>query len=298
MLRTAFWFDADLVESILEPGKFDYWRIIPLVLLHIGCFLAFYVGTSKTALVVAGLSYFLRMFAITGFYHRYFAHKTFKTNRFWQFIFAFIGASAAQRGALWWASHHRAHHRHADKKDDLHSPLQHGFLWSHMGWFFSSDAFKTNYKAVSDLAKFPELRWLNRFDTLVAWIYALGLYTLGCLLEKYYPSLHTNGMQLLVWGFFIATVLVFHATCSINSLAHKFGTKPFATPDNSRNNLLLAIVTLGEGWHNNHHFYCGSARQGFYWWQIDITFYLLWVLAKLGLIYDLRPVRLPKGNLT
>lgn len=294
ILKTWLGFDADTIEKTLVSETFDCWRAIPLLLLHLGCFAVIWVGVSKLAILVAIVSYFGRMFAITGFYHRYFSHKTFKVNRFWQFVFALIGASAAQRGALWWASHHRHHHRHADKEQDPHSPIQHSFIWSHMGWFFSSNSFKTNYAAVSDLAKYPELRWLNRFDTLIPLLYACSLWLLGSLLSDYYPALHTSGTQLVVWGFLIATVFVFHATCSINSLAHRFGTRDFETPDNSRNNLWLALITLGEGWHNNHHFYPNSTRQGFYWWQIDITFYGLWVLSKLGIIHSLRPIRFEK----
>lgn len=295
VLRT--WLDADFAESHLKHSGLDWSRMVPFVLLHLACLTVFWVGVSPIALEIMALTYTLRMFAITGFYHRYFSHKTFKTHRICQFLFAILGASAAQRGPLWWASHHRSHHRHADTPQDPHSPHHKGFVWSHLGWFFSPNAFKTDYTKVPDWVKFPELYWLNRYDTVVPLCLAAGLYALGHTLHHYGIEYHTSGPQLLVWGFFMSTVLLFHATSCINSLAHVWGRRAYATPDHSRNSFLLALVTLGEGWHNNHHFYQISARQGFRWWQIDMTFYLLWCFSKLGLIRDLRPVRLDRGRL-
>ena len=295
VLRT--WLDADFAESRLKDSGLDWFRMIPFVLLHLGCLAVFWVGVSPIALGIMAVTYIVRMFAITGFYHRYFSHKTFQTHRIYQFLFAILGASAAQRGPLWWASHHRSHHRYADTPQDPHSPHHKGFIWSHLGWFFSPNAFKTDYTKVADWVKFPELYWLNRYDTVVPLCLAGGLYGLGEVLHRYASDYHTSGPQLLVWGFFISTVLLFHATSCINSLAHVWGRRAYETPDHSRNSLLLALITLGEGWHNNHHFYPASARPGFRWWQIDATFYLLWSLSKLGFIRDLRPVRLDRGSI-
>jgi stearoyl-CoA desaturase (delta-9 desaturase) len=254
------------------------------------CLGVIWVGWSWTAIWVAALLYFVRMFAITGFYHRYFSHKAFKTNRFWQFIFGILGNASVQRGPLWWASHHRHHHRFTDMEEDVHSPSRHGFWWSHIGWLTSKANFPTNYKYVAEWARFPELRWLNRFDTVVPFLLALALFVLGEILERYAPHLGTNGMQLLVWGFFISSVVLLHATVTINSFDHMYGTRRYDTPDTSRNNSLLALITLGEGWHNNHHHYAVAARQGFYWWEFDITYYLLVLLSWLGIVRDLRPV--------
>jgi stearoyl-CoA desaturase (delta-9 desaturase) len=230
------------------------------------------------------------MFAITGFYHRYFSHKAFKTNRFWQFLFAVIGNAAVQRGPLWWAAHHRHHHRYTDLPDDVHSPKQHGFWWSHLGWLTSRGNFPTRTKYIKEWARFPELRWMNRFDTVIPVLLAGSIYLWGVVLETYAPSLGTNGPQMLVWGFFISTVVLLHATLTINSLDHMIGTRRYNTNDTSRNNAVLAILTLGEGWHNNHHCYAVSARQGFRWWELDITYYLLLLLCRLGVVRDLRPV--------
>ena len=201
-----------------------------------------------------------------------------------------MGASAVQRGPLWWASHHRHHHINSDKIEDAHSPVKHGFLWSHLGWFLSNDHFATQTERVKDLAKFIELRLLDRFDVIIPTLLAISIYSLGMWLEDYYPSFNTNGLQLLVWGFSISTVFLYHATFTVNSLAHIWGKRRYATTDHSRNNVWIALFTLGEGWHNNHHHYPGSARQGFYWWEIDFTYYGLKLLSACGLIWDLRTV--------
>ena len=287
------WFDSEAnIESISvnDQKKVDWLRIVPLLFLHLMCFGVFWVGWSWTAIWVALLLYCIRMFAITGFYHRYFSHKAFKTNRFWQFIFGALGNASVQRGPLWWAAHHRHHHRFTDQDRDVHSPSRHGFWWSHIGWLTSKANFPTNYKYVAEWARYPELCWLNRYDTAVPVLLALGLYIFGALLERFAPQLGTNGLQMVVWGFFISTTVLLHATVTINSLDHMYGSRRYDTPDTSRNNVLLALITLGEGWHNNHHHYAVSARQGFFWWEIDITYYALVLLARLGIVRDLRPV--------
>jgi stearoyl-CoA desaturase (Delta-9 desaturase) len=232
----------------------------------------------------------VRMFAITGFYHRYFSHRSFKTSRIGQFIFGLLGASAVQRGPIWWAAHHRHHHRYSDKPEDIHSPVQQGFFWSHMGWFMSHKHFAADLSRVKDLLKYPELRFLDRFDIAVPTALGVGVFLLGVLLKHVAPGLGTNGWQMLVWGFFVSTVAVYHGTYTINSLSHVFGRQRYNTGDTSRNNVWLAIITLGEGWHNNHHHYPASVRQGFYWWEFDITFYMLKVMAFFGVIWDLKPV--------
>ena len=287
------WFDTAQAPLPLDDPRaerIDWLRAAPFVALHLACLGVFWVGVSPTALAVAALMYALRMFALTGFYHRYFSHRTFRTSRTVQFVFAVIGAACVQRGPLWWAAHHRNHHRHADTALDPHSPGVHGFLWSHMGWFLTPRAFRTELERVPDLAAYPELRWLDRYDIAVPVLLAVALYALGVLLHHVAPGLHTSGAQLLVWGFFVSTVVLFHATVTINSLAHRFGSRRFATRDDSRNNPWLALLTFGEGWHNNHHYFPRSARQGFRWWEIDLTWYGLKLMALLGLVHDLKPV--------
>lgn len=293
LLSVVRWFDTEAAVDEIEsegPQKVDWARVVPFIFMHVMCLGVFWVGWSWTAVWVAVALYFFRMFAITGFYHRYFSHKAFKTSRFWQFLFAVAGNSAVQRGPLWWAAHHRHHHRFADTEKDVHSPLQHGFLWSHMGWITSKANFPTRKKFVRDWFRFPELCWLNRFDIVVPLILAAALFLAGEMLARYAPDLKTNGGQLLIWGFFISTVGLFHATVTINSLDHMIGRRRYNTPDTSRNNAILALVTLGEGWHNNHHHYAISARGGFFWWEIDITYYLLVAMSWIGIVKNLRPV--------
>ncbi|WP_233237009.1 acyl-CoA desaturase [Bordetella sp. LUAb4] len=285
------WIDSQAPgAATVDDDRIDWLRALPFALLHLGCLGVIWTGTSTAALTVAALSYALRMFALTGFYHRYFSHRTFRATRRVQFVFALLGASCAQRGPLWWAAHHRHHHRHADDFQDLHSPRQRGFWWSHMGWFLTRRAFATDLARVPDLRGYAELRWLDRYDVAVPAALALSCYALGAALHAWAPGLDTNGPQMLVWGFFISTVALFHATVTINSLAHRHGKRRYATRDDSRNNLWLALLTFGEGWHNNHHFYPGSARQGFRPLEIDITWYGLRLLAAAGVIRDLKPV--------
>ncbi|MGD9151928.1 MAG: acyl-CoA desaturase [Desulfobacterales bacterium] len=290
------WFDTEAsVEYVAEADakQVDWLRIIPFLIMHLMCLGVIWVGWSWFAVLTAAVLYLIRMFAITGFYHRYFSHNAFKTNRFWQFMFAVLGNSSVQRGPLWWAAHHRHHHRYADTNKDIHSPSQHGFMWSHMGWLTSPANFPTKMQYVKDWAKFPELRWINRFDIVIPVLLAVALFFGGILLETYAPQLETKGPQLLIWGFFISTVVLFHGTVTINSLDHMFGSRRYNTPDTSRNNAILALITLGEGWHNNHHHYAITARQGFFWWEIDMTYYLLKVFSWLGIVWDLRGI--PQG---
>lgn len=287
------WFDTQVTGEPLESAqadRIDWLRAAPFVALHVGCLGAIWTGVSPIALAVAGALYAVRMFALTAFYHRCFSHRTFRASRGVQFVFAALGASCVQRGPLWWAAHHRNHHREADTVRDPHSPGIHGFLWSHIGWFLTPRAFRTDLARVPDLARFPELRWLDRYDIAVPVALAAAVYGLGALLWRLAPQLHTSAAQMLVWGFLISTVALFHATVTINSLAHRFGSRRFDTRDDSRNNVWLALITFGEGWHNNHHHFPGTVRQGFLWWEIDLTWYVLELMAALGLVERLKPL--------
>ena len=285
------WFDnAAAVPQAGSARGIDWARVVPFIALHLGCLAVFWTGWSGTAVLTALTLYAVRMFAITGFYHRYFSHKAFRTSRAMQLAFAVLGATAVQRGPLWWASQHRHHHAHADGEHDAHSPRRHGFLWAHLGWFLARENFAARGEVVKDLAKYPELRFLDRFDVAVPLLLVAFLYGTGEWLAHARPELATDGAMLVVWGFCVSTVLLYHATFTVNSLAHTIGRRRYATRDSSRNNPWLALLTFGEGWHNNHHHFPGSARQGFYWWEIDPTYYGLRLLAWTGLIRDLRPV--------
>lgn len=285
------WVDSSDFDEPAGGGDRIAWlRVLPFIVLHLGCVAVFWTGVSRTAVLVAVTLYVVRMFAVTAFYHRYFAHRTFRTSRALQFVFAVIGATSVQRGPLWWAAHHRQHHLYVDTELDPHSPHLRGFMWSHMGWFLTPAGFRTQWQRIPDLARYPELRWVDRFDVAAPVGLAVLLYVLGALLQAMRPGLGTSGAQLVVWGFCISTVALFHATVTINSLAHRFGKRRFDTRDDSRNNFWLALLTFGEGWHNNHHFYPGSVRQGFRWWELDLTYYGLRLMAVCGLVQGLKPV--------
>jgi stearoyl-CoA desaturase (Delta-9 desaturase) len=291
------WFDNSAApDAPVDDRRIDWLRLLPFISLHLGCLGVFWVGASWCAVAVACALYVTRMFGITAFYHRYFSHRAFRTSRFAQFLFAVVGNSAAQRGPLWWSAHHRHHHRSSDQPGDLHSPVRHGFLRSHVLWFISRGAFATRSAAVQDLARYPELRFLDRFDSLVPLMLLALLWSGGTLLEAWAPGLETNGAQLVVWGFCISTVLVYHATFTVNSLAHLVGSRRFDTNDDSRNNWFIALITLGEGWHNNHHRFPGAARQGITWWEVDITWLGLCALAACGIIWDLKQAPVPAGR--
>lgn len=270
--------------SSLPVGKarFSFVKSTPFLAVHIVALVGAWIYPPTWTLVgVAAASYFVRMFAITAGYHRYFSHKSYKVNRFVQFCLAWIGASSVQKGPLWWAANHRHHHRYSDQPQDIHSPVQSGFWWSHMGWVLSDAYDETRWELIPDLKKYPELVWLNRFHVVP--VVALGLLMLAL-----------GGASFVIWGLFISTVLLFHGTATINSLSHVFGSRRYHTTDDSRNNFWLALITLGEGWHNNHHTYMVSARQGFYWWEIDISYYTLTVLSWLGVVRELKQPPLDK----
>jgi stearoyl-CoA desaturase (delta-9 desaturase) len=248
---------------------------ITFVLVHLGALAVFWVPFSWNLVWLCLGLYWLRMFAITAGYHRYFAHRSYKTSRLFQFILAFTGASSMQKGPLWWAGHHRHHHRFSDQEEDLHSPIRHGFWWAHLGWILSPQYDETPKDLIKDFVKYRELRWLNRWHLVPGILLALLLLVFG-------------GWPAFVWGFLVSTVLTWHATFAINSLTHVFGRRRYQTTDTSRNSIWLALLTLGEGWHNNHHYYQTATRQGFFWWELDVSYYILRLLSVLRIVWGLR----------
>jgi stearoyl-CoA desaturase (delta-9 desaturase) len=250
-------------------------KIIPFVFMHVACLGAIFTGVSLEAVLLCVGLYALRMWGLTAGFHRYFSHRTYKTSRAFQFVLALIGTAAVQKGPLWWAAHHRRHHKYTDEEGDLHSPRQNGFWWSHVGWVISTKYDATDWDAIKDFARYPELRWLNKYHVVPGVALAVVCFLL-------------MGWQGLVWGFFVSTVILYHGTFTINSLAHMWGSQRYQTKDDSRNNLWLALLTGGEGWHNNHHYYMSSVNQGFYWWEVDFSYYALRVLSWLRIVWDLR----------
>ncbi|MHB8416846.1 MAG: acyl-CoA desaturase [Myxococcales bacterium] len=256
--------------------RVDWVRVLPFLGFHLlAVVLAFLVRPTVGDILLCIGMYYLRMFGIAGAFHRYFSHRTYQTSRAFQFVLALLGGASMQKGPLWWAANHRHHHRYSDMPEDVHSPTQRGFWWSHVGWILCKRFDSTDYEAVPDLAKYPELVFLNEHHLIAPFAFGGLLFLLG-------------GLHAFTWGFVVSTVILWHGTFTINSLCHVFGRRRFPTTDTSRNSLSLALLTLGEGWHNNHHYYPGSMRQGFYWWQIDVAGYVIRALAKLGVVWNVR----------
>lgn len=258
---------------------------IPFIAMHVLALSIFLVGFSWAAVGAFLFTYWIRVFALTAGYHRYFSHRSFRTSRWFQFVLAFVGATSAQMGALWWASHHRVHHRKSDQREDVHSPVHRGFWWSHLGWIFAPKHAQILWHEIRDFEKYPELKWLDLNYGIPPILLAGTLFLVGALLPD---SFQTSGWQFLAWGFFFSTVCVYHVTFMVNSVAHLVGTRRFETEDQSRNNWWVAFLTGGEGWHNNHHRFPHSERQGFYWWEFDLTHYALTALSWVGLVWDLK----------
>jgi len=262
------------------------WRSLPFFAVHIAAVgMLIWQGWSWSGFALAIGLYYLRIFGVTGGYHRYFSHKTYKTSRWFQFVLALLATSSSQKGVIWWAAHHRVHHRKSDLTGDIHSAKIDGFWWSHVGWILSEKYEDTDEHGVKDLMKYPELRWLDKWFLIPPFVLGFGMWLVG-------------GWWALTW-FFVSTTLLWHGTFTINSLTHMIGNRRYETTDNSRNHWLLALITMGEGWHNNHHFYMKSTRQGFFWWEIDMTYYVIRALQAVGLVWDVQevPEHVKQGSL-
>ena len=278
----------DMWRKFTRDEQIDWGGSIAFFGVHVIGLCAIFTGISWAAVLMCFFMYYVRMFAITGVYHRYFSHRTYKTSRAFQFLLAFLGCSCGQQGPLWWAAHHRHHHKYSDTPEDIHSPELRGLWWAHLGWILCKRYSATKEENVKDLTKYPELVWLNKYHGVAPFLLAAGIFFFGAFLQHAAPSLHTDGLQMLCWGFFTSTTLLYHGTFSINSLAHILGKKRFETGDLSKNSFILSIITMGEGWHNNHHRYPYSERQGIYWWEIDMSHYVLVALSWVGLVWDIK----------
>ncbi len=258
-------------DDIVYPGT------IPFILIHLSVFAAFWTGVNMVDIWICLALYWIRIWGITAGYHRYFSHRTYKTSRWFQFVLAFVGGASAQKGAIWWASIHRRHHKYSDTAYDVHSPRQHGFLYAHVGWIFAerNDSDELDLSNVGDLTQYPELMFLNKYQHLPAILVGTAVWFFA-------------GWSGLVIGFLLSTVLTWHGTFFINSMAHVHGNQRYVTGDDSRNNWWLALITLGEGWHNNHHYYQSCARQGFRWWEIDVSYYSIKLLQWMGIVWEVK----------
>lgn len=273
-----------------ENIHFTRFRIFLLYVMTLG---VFFVPCSFNLIIFVAVTFFIRVFAWEGGSHRYFSHRSYKTTRAFQLLLAVLAASSAQRGPLWWASYHRLHHKYSDTEKDIHSPVKNGFWYAHTFWYADPKNVDTNLDLVKDLSKYPELVFINKYHYLFPYIFMVMTFCLG----QYTTILgnEVNGFSAVIWGFFVSIQLSIQATMAINSIMHGtkkafFDYRSFQTVDTSRNNWLLAIPTMGASWHNNHHRYMNSARAGFYWWEIDMTFYILKFLEFLHIVWDLKEV--------
>jgi len=277
--------------ALSADDRTDWLTSIPYFLVHLACLsLIFLPPTWEDIALCIGI-YYLRMFGITAGYHRYFSHRAYKTGRGFQFLLALLGTTALQKGVLWWAAHHRTHHKHSDDELDVHSPRQRGMYWAHQGWILCRRHNSTDWARIQDFAKYPELRWLNQhyiFPAILFVSLVFGITALAALSSQGWHAALLKGAHAAMWGGFFSTVLLWHGTFTINSLAHVWGARRYKTTDDSRNNFWLALLTMGEGWHNNHHYYQSTANQGFFWWEIDLSYYVLKVLSWFGVVWDLR----------
>ncbi len=265
----------DTYASGITENISHYGRVFVFVGIHMMGVFIVQTGIRWEWVLLALASYYLRMFAVTAGYHRYFAHRAFKTSRVLQFGLAFFAMTSAQKGVLWWAAHHRHHHKHSDGKKDVHSPIQTGFWFSHVGWILTKGSQRTDFDQVKDLARYPEIALLDRYYLIPPTVYAVLMYALW-------------GFPGLIWGFFIPTIVLYHCTFFINSLTHMFGRVRYASNDGSKNSFLLAVLCCGEGWHNNHHYYQSAVNQGWFWWEVDLSYYILTMLSWIGVVWDLR----------
>jgi stearoyl-CoA desaturase (delta-9 desaturase) len=247
---------------------------------QVSALLVFVVPFSAGYIGLWAVSHFLRAVGLTLAFHRYFAHRAFQMNRVARFVWACIGTAAMQKGPLWWAGHHVNHHRFADREGDPHSPMISGVYYAHIGWFLNDakhNVIEASNPVIRDFSKAPEILWLDRLFFVPPILLALAIYLAG-------------GMPWLVWGFCLPTVTLAHATFAINTVNHLFGSRRFDTIDESRNNVVTALFAAGEGWHNNHHRYQRAARNGFYWWEFDPTWYVIRLMEMVGLAWDVQPV--------
>ena len=265
-----------MIHAYERPAdeRVDWVHNIPFLAIHLIPFAMVWTGVTRFDIAVCAALYVARMFFITAGYHRYFGHRAYKMGRGMQFMMALGGTLAVQKGPLWWAAHHRHHHKYSDQIEDVHSPMK-GFFWSHMGWIMCRKFQPTQEHLIKDFAKFPELRWLNKYHWVPPTLLGVSVFLAG-------------GWSALVVGFFLSTVICWHCTYFINSLTHLFGRRRYVTTDTSRNSFVLALLTFGEGWHNNHHYYQSAANQGFFWWEIDLSYYVLKLLSRVGLVTELR----------
>ncbi len=261
-------------------------HVIPLLGTMVGIVLVAINGITLEMHLVAIVMAFLTGLGVTVGFHRLFVHRSFETYRPVAWLLAILGCMKGEASVLLWVSEHRKHHRHADALGDPHSPLLAGFWHAHMSWLFVR-TYSFDPREVPDLLKRPDLLWIDRHG--FKW-YLLGLFIPSAICGLVSMSAYGALMGFL-WGGLLRQLYVQHTTYLVNSATHLWGSKAYPTADGSRNSWIVALVTLGEGWHNYHHAFPYSARHGIRWWQIDVGWYVIWFMARLGLVWNVRSPR-------
>jgi stearoyl-CoA desaturase (delta-9 desaturase) len=283
------------------PGKVLWMYAIPIVAIHLLALLAFMPWLfSWTGLVVGVLGIHVFGQSITIGYHRLLTHRSFKTPKWVERLIVIMAQCCLQDTPARWVATHRYHHLHSDEQEDPHTPLV-TFFWSHMGWLLTynshSRAFETYQKYARDILNDRFYKWLERTSHLpiiyvahVLLVYLVGA-AIGWFMGGTLLAAVQMGLSLTVWGVFVRTVAVWHITWSVNSLSHMFGYQNYNTEEHSKNNWLVALLTVGEGWHNNHHHDQSAASVQHRWWEIDISYYEIRLMQLLGLASDVIPIR-------
>ncbi len=254
--------------------------LAPLISVHLALFAIPFVSVTIVSMIILFVMTRISGLGITVGFHRYLSHHAFKTSRVFQFLMAVAGCTALQKGPLWWVIHHREHHKHSDTEQDVHSPVVDGFWYGHCGWLFARDLMKPDHASVKDLMKYPELYWLDRFWMIPGLLAAIACYLI-------------DGTSGLIYGYCLSTVLIFQVTFAVNSVGHRWGPQRYATGEGSRNNWLLGYLAMGDGWHNNHHRAPTSARHGFAWYELDLSYAMIRLLRRCRIVWD---VRQPPAN--
>lgn len=260
------------------------WDILAGIgILHVGALFAPWTFSWSGFWVFFVLQFVTGLFGITLCYHRLLAHRSFHVPKWLEYVLTFCGCLALQGGPIKWVATHRVHHAFSDRPQDPHSPTR-GFWWAHILWLFAYDEALDSgtqcHRYAPELSRDPVHRFFDRTNSAYNLILGAILYGLG-------------GLSWLVWGLCVRTVFVYHVTWLVNSAAHLWGYQTFKTNEGSTNNWWVALLSYGEGWHNNHHAYLHSAAHGLRWWELDLTYLVIRVLGWARLA---NRIRLPQGN--
>ena len=270
------------IRKISEPQRLNWPTTIVMALFHVGALAALFMFNWHALAAAIFLYWLATGLGISMGYHRLHTHRSYKVPVGLEYFFALCGSLTLEGGPISWVATHRIHHQKSDQPGDPHSPRD-GAWWAHVGWLILGEANHNNTRKMSkyapDLAKDPFYVWLNNYHWVPLLVLGVVLFAIG-------------GLPLFLWGICLRIVVGLHATWLVNSATHMWGARRFPTRDDSRNNWWVALLTFGEGWHNNHHAHPTSARHGLAWYEFDPTWILLKVLRRLGIAKSIRVAKI------